>query len=152
MNIKKDKYIVLEIIPTSANPKNGSIIQLSALKINGLELIDRFDYRLNDEKLPIPEMKSWISYDNNYFKYVDSEEEIMDCFKKWSEGLPILVIDNIYTDRYLNEIANKIDYIYKYLDLDYSTNLIDIIIKKYNLEPSKHIVDLMYEALMFHYN
>ena len=62
MNIKKDKYIILELIPTNFKSKNGTIIQLSALKIKGLKLIDRFDYRLCDDALPIIEMKSIINY------------------------------------------------------------------------------------------
>ena len=47
------KYIILEIIPTAVDPKKGEIAQLSALKLNGLNLIDRFDYRLNDDKIKI---------------------------------------------------------------------------------------------------
>ena len=71
--MKDKEYIILEIIPTSSNPSSGSIIQLSALKLKGLTLLDRFDYRLNDEFLPIKEMKSWIDYDKDSFTYVDSD-------------------------------------------------------------------------------
>ena len=35
------EYIILEIIPTAT--KNGDVIQLSALKIKDLQLLDRFD-------------------------------------------------------------------------------------------------------------
>ena len=80
----KDKYyIILEIIPTSSNPDNGSIIQMSALKIKGLNLIDRFDYRLKDEYLPIKEMKSWINYDTDSFTYVDSDSIMLKEFSNW---------------------------------------------------------------------
>jgi hypothetical protein len=40
-------YIILELIPEAISPDKGSIVQLSALKLNDLTLIDRFDYRLN---------------------------------------------------------------------------------------------------------
>ena len=43
------KYIILELIPTKSI--GGDIIQLSALKIDDLKLIDRFDYRLNEDKI-----------------------------------------------------------------------------------------------------
>lgn len=152
MNIKNDKYIILEIIPTSSNPNNGTIIQLSALKIEGLKLLDRFDYRITNEYLPIKEMKSWIDYDNEQFIYVKSDKEILNNFKRWSEEIPILIIDNVYTENYLKEIENKTDYIYNYLDLEYNDTLIDKIINKYKLQPSNHIVDLLYEALIYHYN
>ena len=149
MNNKE--YIILELIPTSSNPNNGSIIQLSALKLNGLNLIDRFDYRLKDEYLPIKELKSWIDYDNDLFNYVDSDYIILNNFSKWSNNLPIIIIDNIYTPLYLKKLNNKLEYIYDYLEMEYSTDMIDKIIKKYNLEPSNYIVDLLYEALIYHF-
>ena len=43
------EYVILELIPTDLNPQRGDIAQLSALKLKGLELIDRFDYRLNEK-------------------------------------------------------------------------------------------------------
>ena len=150
LNIKKDKYIILELIPTNLKSKNGIIIQLSALKINGLKLENRFDYRLNDNKLPIIEMKSIIDYDNEIFTYVDSEEDILNNFKIFCEDYPIIIMDNIYTKEFL-DINNKIEYIYNYLNMSYSKDLIEQIISKYNLEPSNHIVDLLYEALMMEY-
>lgn len=152
MNLKEDKYIILEIIPTSSNPFNGEIIQLSALKIDGLKLVDRFDYRLKDEYLPIKEMKSWIDYDIEHFNYVEDTDTILNDFNVWSNELPILIIDNIYTEKYLNAFSNKIDYIYKYLNLEYSDMLIDNIVNKYKLHPSNHIVDLLFEALIYHFN
>jgi len=151
MNIQSDKYIILEIIPTNIKSKNGKIIQLSALKIEGLKLLDRFDYRLKDESLPIIEMKSWIDYDNECFKYVETEEEILNNFKVFSEDLPILLLDNIYTKDFFNNFNNNFDYITNYLEVEYSEHIIEEIINKYNLEPSNHIVDLLYEALMMKY-
>ena len=43
------KYIILEIIPTKVS--GGDVAQLSALKINGIKLEDRFDYRLDKNKI-----------------------------------------------------------------------------------------------------
>ena len=151
VKMKNKDYIILEIIPTSSNPNNGSIIQLSALKLQGLNLIDRFDYRLKDEFLPIKEMKSWIDYDEDLFTYVDSDIKILEDFSKWSNDLPILIIDNVYTPLYLSKLNNSLEYIYDYLDLEYSDYLIDEVINKYNLQPSNYIVDLLYEALIMHY-
>ena len=149
--MKNKEFIILEIIPTSSNPEKGTIIQLSALKIKNLTLIDRFDYRLKDEYLPIKEMKDWINYDNDSFNYVESDKVILDNFKNWSNNLPIIIIDNIYTPLYLKNLDNNFEYIYNYLDMEYSTDLIDKIIYKYHLEPSNYIVDLLYEALIYHY-
>ncbi len=148
MDIKNERYIILEIIPTNYKSNKGVIIQLSALKIEGLKLIDRFDYRLKDEALPIMEMKSWISYDKDSFTYVNSEQDILNDFKNFSANLPILILDNKYTRDFIEPLNNNINYILDYLNIEYSDDVINKIIDKYHLEPSEHIVDLLYEALI----
>ena len=49
MNLNNEEYIILELIPTAISPQKGDIAQLSALKVNGIKIIDRFDYRLNND-------------------------------------------------------------------------------------------------------
>ena len=49
MNLHKDKYIIVEVIPTHSDSTKGTIAQISALKLDGIKLVDRFDYRLKDE-------------------------------------------------------------------------------------------------------
>ena len=41
------KYVILEIIPSTSKRETGNILQIQALKLNELKLIDRFDYRLD---------------------------------------------------------------------------------------------------------
>ena len=38
MNLLKDQYIILELIPTALKKEKGDIIQLSAIKLEGLNL------------------------------------------------------------------------------------------------------------------
>ena len=146
------KYVILELIPTSLNPEKGEIIQLSALKLNDLNLIDRFDYRIVDSKVPLDSMLDMISYDKDKFIYKESKEEIMNDFIKWIEDYKLLIMDNQYTLSYLNNIANEKESIFKHLNMNYHDNIIDEIISKYNLEPSNYIVDLLYEALIYESN
>ncbi len=146
------KYIILEIIPTAVDPKKGEIAQLSALKLNGLNLIDRFDYRLNDDKIKIEDIKNMILYDKDSFNYVDSKEEILTNFQEFIEDYDLLIMDNEYTANYLEDIENKKESIFKYLELDFSDDVIERVIDKYKLEPSNYIVDLLYEALIFESN
>lgn len=146
--LKNKKIVILELIPTNLKSKNGVIIQLSALKIDGLKLIDRFDYRLTDEALPIIEMKEWINYDNNSFKYVKSDKEILDSFKTFCSDYDLVIIDNGYTKEYLEYLDNNILNILDYLNIEYSDDIIDKIMDKYNIEPTNHIVDILYEAIM----
>ena len=76
MDLNNTKYIVLELIPTSLNPEKGLIIQLSALKLDGLKLLDRFDYRLKEELNPYPQMVEMFSYYKDSFTYILPETTI----------------------------------------------------------------------------
>lgn len=140
------KYIILEIIPTKL--KDGDIVELSALKINDLNLLDRFNYRLKEDKITIPDFLKIISYDKDKFIYKNSTKEIIEEFKKWVEDYTLLILDNKYTYNYLNEFNNDIEYIEEKLNIEYNDNIIDLIKDKYHLEDSNYIVDLLYEALI----
>lgn len=144
------KYIILEIIPTAT--KDGDVVQLSALKIHDLKLIDRFDYRLNENKIPYRDLIKMISYDKDKFIYKGSTKKIMSAFKKWCKNYDLLIIDNSYTLNYLEELNNKKESVFKYLNMEYNDNIIEDVIKKYKLEPSNYIVDLLYEALIYESN
>ena len=146
------KYVILELIPTSLNPEKGEIIQLSALKIDDLKLVDRFDYRIVDSKVPLDSMLEMISYDKDKFIYKDSKEEIVKDFIEWIEDYKLLFMDNQYTLSYLSDIKNDKESIFNHLNMKYYDNIIDDIMTKYNLEPSNYIVDLLYEALIYESN
>ena len=148
MDLSKSKYIIVELIPTSIKKENGVIVQLSALKLEGLKLLDRFDYRINEDKVPLSDFIEMCSYDKESFTYLDTTDEILDEFSKWSNDLPLLIIDNDYTNNYLKDIANIKESILSYLKLDVTDDVIEKIISKYKLESSNYIVDLLYEALI----
>lgn len=148
MDLKKDKYIILEIIPTAISPKKGDIVQLSAIKLEGLNLIDRFDYRLREDLIALDDFRKMIDYDKNSFVYKDSTKEIMEEFKKWSEDIPLLILDNKYTNNFLEDIDNKKESICKYLGIDYSDQVIEELVSKYEIEETNYIVDILYESLI----
>ena len=100
MNLYKDKYIIVEIIPTHSDPNKGFITQISALKLEGLKLLDRFDYRVKDELIENEDIKNMISYDKNMFTYVDNIYFIIEKFKRWVEDYPILIMEEEYTPKY----------------------------------------------------
>ena len=152
MNLTRDKYIIVEIIPTSSKASTGFIAQISALKLDGLKLIDRFDYRVDDKFLKNNDIKKIINYDNDMFNYVDNIYFIKEKFKSWVKDYPLLLVEESYTKDYLKELDNKKELVYKYLDMDYSLDIFDRIIKKYNLVPSNHLVDLIYEAIIYENN
>ena len=116
MLINKDKYIIIEIIPTHSDKDKGDIIQLSALKLEGLKLLDRFDYRLDSSLITNKDLVNLISYDKDNFIYVKEKNKIMEDFIKWSKNLPLLILDNKYTNSYLSDLKNKKESIAKYLD------------------------------------
>ena len=144
------KNIIVELIPTKSS--GGDIIQFSALKLDGLKLIDRFDYRLNDDLITIEDLKNIINYDKEEFTYKNSTEEILKEFKTWSEGITLLILNNGYTYEYLKELENELKFIEEYLDVEYSEDIIEKLMSKYKLEPTNHIVDLLYESLIYKNN
>lgn len=148
----KGKYVIVEIIPEAISPKKGNLVQISALKIEDLQLIDRFDYRIREEKIHNQDIKDLVSYDKESFTYLNSTNELLEEFEKWCSDFPILILDNLYTNNFLANIKNKKKSIASLLKMDYSDDFIDQIIKKYKLEPSNYIVDLLYEALIYESN
>ncbi len=152
MNLQKDKYIIVEIIPTHSDSSKGTIAQISALKLDGIKLIDRFDYRLKDELIDSDEIKTLISYDKNMFTYVDNIYFIIEKFKDWAKDLPLLLLEDTYTLKYLSELNNKKEIIYPYLNMEYSIDIFEKILDKYKIQPTPHLVDVLYEAIIFESN
>ena len=150
MNLHKDKYIIVEIIPTHSDKDKGFIAQISALKLDGIKLLDRFDYRVKDNLIENQDLKDLISYDKELFTYVDNTYFIIEKFKQWIEDYPLLIIDETYTPKYLSELENTKELIYPYLDMEYSIDIFDRIMNKYKIEPTNHLVDILYEAIIFH--
>ncbi len=142
------EYIIMELIPSHSNEDKGIIVQIQALKLNGLELLERFDYRVNESLVNNPDLLKIISYDKDMFKYTDTEEELIRDFKKFIGKDKLLIIDNFYTRGYLKNIKNKKESIFDYLNIEYSNDVFDKIKEKYNLEDTNHLVDLLYEALL----
>ena len=146
INLNEKRYVILELIPTKS--KDGEIAQISALKLDGLKLEKRFDYRLDKSLIKIPELLNMLNYDNDAFKYTKTTKEIIDNFKNFIEDLPLLIIDNEYTKNYLEDIKNEKISIFNYFDIEVNNDSFNKLIEKYSLEPSNHFVDLLYEALI----
>lgn len=151
MDLLKDKYVIVEIIPTSLKKENGQVVELTALKVDGLKLIDRFNYRLNKDNVSIKEFTDMCSYDDDKFTYLDQSSDILKEFKNWVEDLPILIIDNTYTLNYFDDLDNKLELVFPYLELEFNGEVIQKMIDKYKLESSNYMVDLVYEAIIRHF-
>ena len=152
MDLQKDKYIIVEIIPTHSKADEGFIAQLSALKLDGIKLLDRFDYRVENRLIESEDIKNIISYDKDMFTYVDNIYFIIEKFKHWSKDYPLLIIEDNYTLDYLKELDNSKELIYPYLNIEYNPNVFGEIMDKYKLQPSNHLVDLLYEAIIYEGN
>ena len=148
MKLAKDKYIIVELIPTTLKKETGDIIQLSALKIENLQITGRFDYRLHEDRILIKDFLDIISYDKEAFTYKYSTEEILECFKEFIKDYPLLIIDNEYTRNYLSDITNKKESLYDYFDIEHKDSIIEELMSKYNIEPTNYIVDIIYESII----
>lgn len=143
------KYVIVEIIPSHSKASFGYIVQLQALKIKDDVIIGRLDLRLDESLINNYDLLKMTSYDKEMFKYTKKRNTILEDFKEFIGKDKLLIIDNDYTEAYLEEIENKKESVFKYMNLVYTDDVFDIMIKKYNLIPSNHLVDLLYEALMF---
>ena len=146
------EYIILEIIPTTSKKETGKIIQIQALKLNNLKLLDRLDIRLDESNITNPDLLAMISYDKENFTYFQDEEKLLETFKNFISDLPLLIIDNEYTKDYLKDFTNQKESIFKYLNLELTDDVFSNLIKKYHLEPSNNLVDLLYEGLIYESN
>lgn len=146
------EYIILEIIPTTSKKETGKIIQIQALKLNNLKLLDRLDIRLDESNITNPDLLAMISYDKENFTYFQDEEKLLETFKNFISDLPLLIIDNEYTKDYLKDFVNLKESIFKYLNLELTDDVFSNLINKYHLEPSNNLVDLLYEGLIYESN
>jgi len=151
MDLLKDKYIIAEVIPTGLSKENGQVVELTALKVDELKLVDRFNYRLKKENVLLKDFLEMCNYDNDEFIYLDETNDILNSFKEWVGDLPILIIDNTYTLNYLSDINNKKELVFPYLELEFNGEVIQNMINKYKLEESNYMVDLVYEAIIRHF-
>ena len=152
MDLQKEKYIIVEVIPTHSESDKGFIAQISALKLDGIKLLDRFDYRVEDKFIENDYLRSLIQYDKKQFTYVNNIYFILEKFKQWSKDYPLLLLEENYTNDYLKELKNKKELVYPYLELEYDMEIFNRIIDKYKLQPSDHLVDLVYEAIIYEGN
>lgn len=148
MNLEKDQYVIVEIIPTHSQPEKGMIAQISALKLNGLQLLDRFDYRLKEEFIENEDIKSLLQYDKESFTYVENSSSLLESFKRWVDDFPLLILEDSYTLDYLKDLSNRKELVYPYLHMQHSYDVFSQLIKKYHLEDSNYLVDLLYEAVI----
>ena len=146
------EYIILELIPTTSKKETGKIIQIQALKLNNLKLLDRLDIRLDESNITNPDLLAMISYDKENFTYFQDEEKLLETFKNFISDLPLLIIDNEYTKDYLKDFTNQKESIFKYLNLELTDDVFTNLINKYHLEPSNNLVDLLYEGLIYESN
>ncbi len=152
MDLQKEKYVIVEIIPTHSRQGKGFIAQISALKLKGIQLEDRFDYRVENHLIENEDIKKMISYEKEMFQYVDNIYFIPEKFKQWVGDYPLVLLDDTYTLDYLKDIPNPKELVYPYLELDYTVDVFEKMIQKYHLSPTNHLVDLIYEAIIYEGN
>ena len=64
--------------------------------------------------------------------------------------LPLLILDNAYTNNFLESLPNKKESILKYLNKEYHDSVVEVLIEEHIIEPTNYIVDILYESLIKH--
>ena len=114
------KYVIVEIIPSHSKARFGYIVQLQALKIKDDVIIGRLDLRLDESLINNYDLLKMTSYDKEMFKYTKKRNTILEDFKEFIGKDNLLIIDNDYTEAYLEEIENKKESVFKYMGLQFS--------------------------------
>ena len=132
------EYIILEIIPSTSKRETGNILQIQALKLNDLKLLDRFDYRLD---IPInnPDLLNMISYDKENFTYVKDEKKLIKCY----EELVHVIEDNPKS----KDLKTLKDYVKKYENNDLKIVSIRTYYNKYTLQYNNMIKKFPYNII-----
>ena len=127
-----DKYVIVEIIPTTRFKNTGDIAQLCAIKYDN-DITSNLNLRLELEKVQIPDILNMINYDIDKFEYLSTTSKIINKFKKFIKDYKLIIIPNEYTIDYLSDLDNEKISICEILKIKFSDNLINDIIDKYNL-------------------
>ena len=141
-----DKYVIVEIIPTTRFKNTGDIAQLCAIKCDN-DIISNLNLRLELEKIQIPDILNMVNYDVDKFEYLSTTNKIINKFKKFIKDYKLIIIPNEYTLDYLSDLDNEKISVCEILKIKFSDNLINDIVSSYNLNQNDEIVEIMYKAI-----
>ncbi|MBE6149270.1 MAG: hypothetical protein E7170_00930 [Firmicutes bacterium] len=141
-----DKYIIVELIPTTRFKNTGDIAQLCALKCTN-NRISKLNLRLELEKVQVPDILNMINYDIDNFEYLSSTDKILSKFKTWAKDYKLLIIPNDYTIDYLSDLENEKVSICDIFKTNFSELIIDDICNMYGIDRNQEIVDIIYNAI-----
>ncbi|MBO5095297.1 MAG: hypothetical protein J6B98_00270 [Bacilli bacterium] len=141
-----DKYVIVEIIPTTRFKNTGDIAQLCAIKCDN-DIISNLNLRLELEKIQVPDILNMVNYDIDKFEYLNTSNKIINKFKKFIKDYKLIIIPNEYTLDYLSDLDNEKISICEILKIKFSDNLINDIVSSYNLNQNDEIVEIMYKAI-----
>lgn len=141
-----DKYVIVEIIPTTRFKNTGDIAQLCAIKCDD-DIISNLNLRLELEKIQVPDILNMVNYDIDKFEYLNTSNKIINKFKKFIKDYKLIIIPNEYTLDYLSDLDNEKISICEILKIKFSDNLINDIVSSYNLNQNDEIVEIMYKAI-----
>lgn len=141
-----NKYIIIEIIPTTRSKNTGDLAQLCALKCTN-NRISKLNLRLDLEKIQIPDILNMVNYDIDNFEYLSTTNKILSKFKTWSKDYKLIIIPNDYTLDYLSDIENEKISVCEILKIKFSELIIDDICNKFSINRNQEIVDIIYEAI-----
>lgn len=141
-----DKYIIVELIPTTRFKNTGDIAQLCALKCTN-NRISKLNLRLELEKVQVPDILNMINYDIDNFEYLSTTNKILSKFKTWAKDYKLLIIPNDYTIDYLSDLENEKVSICDIFKTNFSELIIDDICNMYGIDRNQEIVDIIYNAI-----
>lgn len=114
-----DELIVFDLETTGTNPKNDCIIEIGAVKLKNLEIVDRFDMLVN----PVCEISDFISnltnITNDMVKDAVDDKTALLKFLEFSGNNPVFVAHNSNFDTgFISAACERYNIKYKFSSID----------------------------------
>ncbi len=114
-----DEFIVFDLETTGTSATSDRIIEIGAVRLNGLEITERFDILVDPER-PLTEFISDLTHiTDDMLKDAEKERDALQKFLAFCGDSPVLVAHNAEFDTgFLKEVLKKygIKYDFSYLD------------------------------------
>lgn len=141
-----DPMIVVRVKSTGKNARNYRMIELSAVKLNGFEIVDNFSTLICQEQEISAELSEQTGITSEMLRNAPSEKDALESFISFCSDVPIFAVyDN--TDKYFLEYALErcgISHEHQYINIRAMSRSMYYEIKNHKLETvaSHHKIQL----------
>ncbi|VWL85562.1 PolC-type DNA polymerase III [Oceanivirga miroungae] len=149
VDILEEEYVVFDIETTGFDPYNDKIIEIGAVKIKKLEIVDRFSEFINPE-IPIPKViKDLTSISDDDVKDADTVDIVLPRFLEFCKNSTLVAHNAKFDVGFISEKSNQLNIStnFSYIDTiewakltlkDQKRFNLDALCKRFNIDNENH--------------